>query len=64
MLNLHDLSISDLQSYCDGLKEAVEILEETTTITDFNDFNARYLEAQSIIKSRFAELLPRSTKHH
>lgn len=56
MLNLHDLSIADLQSYCDGLKEAVEILQESTRITDFTDFNARYLEAQSIIESRFAEL--------
>ena len=56
MLNLNDLSISDLQSYCDGLKEAVEILQESTHITDFTAFNARYLEAQSIIKSRFAEL--------
>ena len=56
MLNLHDLSIADLQSYCDGLKEAVEILEASTHITDFTDFNARYLEAQRIIESRFAEL--------
>ena len=56
MLNLHDLSISDLQSYCDGLKEAVEIIELSHTIIDYTEFNNRYMEAQQIIQSRFVEL--------
>lgn len=56
MLNLHDLSISDLQSYCDGLKEAVELIELSQTVIDYTEFNNRYIEAQSIIQSRFAEL--------
>ena len=56
MLNLNDLSIADLQSYCDGLKEAVEIISLNQPIMDFTDFNERYMEAQRIIEARFKEL--------
>lgn len=56
MLNLHDLSIADLQSYCDGLSDAIEIMETEKPVTDFTAINDRCLEAQRIIESRFAEL--------
>lgn len=56
MLNLYDLSISDLQSYIDGLVEAVEILEASEYIYDYSELANRKREAQRIIESRFAEL--------
>ena len=62
MLNLHDLSLSDLQSYCDGLNDSIEILEEYYSIdskyksTIFTKINDQYFEAQREIQSRFAEL--------
>lgn len=53
MLNLNDLSISDLQSYCDGLNDAIEIMETEKPVTDFTAINDRCLEVQRIIDSRF-----------
>ena len=56
MLNLNDLSISDLQSYIDGLREAVEIIEASQYIYDYSELANRKREAQRIIDSRFKEL--------
>ena len=56
MLNLQDLSISDLQSYLDGLKEAVELIEKKQMIYSYTDVANRCKEAQRIIDSRFKEL--------
>ena len=53
MLNLQDLTISELQAYCDGLTDAIEIMETEKPVTDFTAINDRYFEAQRIIDSRF-----------
>lgn len=58
MLNLDDLSVSELQAYCDGLKDAISLMPTPRTVTNYEYFsiNMRYLEAQNIIALRFAEM--------
>lgn len=58
MLNLEDLSVSELQAYCDGLKDAIALMPTPRTVTNYANLgiNARYLEAQNIIASRLEEM--------
>lgn len=55
MLNLEDLAITELHAYCDGLKEAVEIIETTQNKINITKVNDRYFEAQRLLESRVAE---------
>lgn len=55
MLNLQDLTVSELQAYCEGMKFVADLFEQLH-IKIANEFSTQLIKAQRLIDSKYEEM--------
>lgn len=55
MLNLQDLTVSELQAYCEGMKFVGDLFEQLH-IKMVNEFSTQFIKVQRLIDSQLEEM--------